>query len=451
MPLHPITFESHKDLGRAISKSISFGNNSAKGRQFCFVANDGNTYFFDDIKQLTDDEAQQSTLTFATKTGERVSLAHVKHAVENNNHEFLRNLIHNAPLIELLDRISVWNLAKTSTHISKLNPAFPIINPVITPYEDSYEESDIKKWLLFLKTSGKAPYSPSNKNKLLSKSQLIPNHALRNLIWFVLREGDKAKQQLVKEACSENDLTQETAAVVRLQQRKWLAVENRLLDEKLNLVDRIEKLETIKNVNQPILSGNSQHHFSKNIENKSKKELRTIKDDLEVKRIAAKNKAKTVSTISQKTAAIATLVTLLGLFPLLGFGMPIAIGTVIVATIVVATALGVGYAWEAKLNHDAKKFAERQDIVANQIQINSLPKLQKKLHETNAKLDEIKSYKQQKRVLFKANIEQTKKIPDRKNAMHTMLFKHDKLIKPSIGMATSESLHELQLRKKIKL
>lgn len=108
------------------------------------IATDGNTYLLGDIQELTDEEVFASDLYFVTADGAPRSIIDVRKALENQNADLLDELIHNEPLAEML----ITKLPPQPSYLSFLLDLFPVVFPVTSYLENTWEEHVIEDYLL---------------------------------------------------------------------------------------------------------------------------------------------------------------------------------------------------------------------------------------------------------------------------------------------------------------
>lgn len=105
----------------------------------------------------------------------------------------LASLIHNKPLAEAISEIYVdQNLRfRIDLPVCPLGgKKFPIIFPVITPLENTYENYNLDKWIELLKSKKQLLIYPHlNHDKTLILEQIVPNIALEQLIWTNIRQS----------------------------------------------------------------------------------------------------------------------------------------------------------------------------------------------------------------------------------------------------------------------
>lgn len=160
--------------------------------QHFLVASDGNTYLLEDIQQLSEEEAVIIQVYFSTKDGKnRLTLAQVKKMIDKKEIAELSKLIHNKPLAEALSKLDptpgrLLKVPEFNCAILKYATVFP----VLTPEEDSFEYYAIRD---YVEKRCRHPIT----NQALSPEQLLPNHALQDLINVNFQQRQNRKQELI--------------------------------------------------------------------------------------------------------------------------------------------------------------------------------------------------------------------------------------------------------------
>lgn len=174
------------------------------------VADNGNTYLLQDILALTDKEAESLGFQFLGKDHKKYSAGEIRSKTKSP-------LIKNQVLIDALLTIKMVQKAKEETKSQNLlNITFeevcPItqenfIFPVIAPSGQNFEKYNINLWLL------KNNINPVTRENL-TKKDLIPNKALKDLIWvnFVQKQAhtEFLKKEIIHEKNQENIATYQT-------------------------------------------------------------------------------------------------------------------------------------------------------------------------------------------------------------------------------------------------
>jgi len=167
------------------------------------VDTQGDTYFIDDIKRMSDDEANQSSISFLQKDGGKLTLNELKQGL-NESDAIMYQLIHNKPLVETLLAIKPEALEKNSKLPLRLKlpicpimgKFLPVLNPAITFREMAYEMYALDDWMSKKMHPESPTVEPQDENSLthpgsnflLTRQEITPNNALQQLIILHMKE-----------------------------------------------------------------------------------------------------------------------------------------------------------------------------------------------------------------------------------------------------------------------
>jgi hypothetical protein len=259
------------DLIRILNDSQIEADTAGLSRHF-LVANDGQTYLLEDIQQLSKEEAAESNISFKTKNNqEEKSLIEVWKIIRRIDKQpahlkFDIPWICNKPLAEALTTIDpspdrLLNLIPPQCFFGK--EVFPLVFPVITPQERTYEGNRIKDWLNWCTRKEKETrYPEPSNNSPLTESDLLPNVALEQLISvnFQQEQQEKKKQLLfiINEIQQERRLPTQKVKQLIQNLENWNEnyenYETHLEVMQQNLIVKMSSFQKIKNASDNIIS-----------------------------------------------------------------------------------------------------------------------------------------------------------------------------------------------------
>lgn len=191
MQLREIRFHEFADIydlaNKLINMNFKLDTSSIDqlAEQF-IVGADGNTYLLQDILALPQEDAVLSPLKFISREGKIHSLLEIQKSGSIAGLHLIRNKELASTFCKInLDPKKLLNVTTENCGIAHDSFLFPMI----TPNEDNYECDAITTWLQQKKIH---PLT----NKPLETNELLPNHALTDLIWLNIMQRQLKKRRL---------------------------------------------------------------------------------------------------------------------------------------------------------------------------------------------------------------------------------------------------------------
>lgn len=455
--LKPIRIRTRAELSQAlrlVSGYLPNGKTTRRAIQKCIVATNGDTYLLDDMALLSDADANEMELKFPTKDGKHLSVLEIRSAIQTKDRELLASLVHNAPLVHMLEKIQPFDLYKTPLMTSVLSRSMPIVSPVITVNECSHDGFDMRNWFNFHKTRSTAASEPGTVEKTLKKNQVFPNKALKDLIWFSYQQAEQDYKKLQE---NQNELNQEAIThrkIVfnKLKQKREL-LEDKLLSQRIGLEQKIESLDNLTKEQEQALQKSEHKDFISDLQGKDKATLKEKLAAIERERHQFSRRSRTIKNTLITVRAVLGFSAVFSILP----GM-ILLGPVGCFVFLIPLTLAVSCKFlelylDRRKRDKMKHFDERIELCRAQIKISHREKYENKLARVTSKLAEIKQNKKNKVVNFdfKAN---SVDAPSRQKSNVTFFQnanQHCGNSKKELAFATSESGKELILQRKVKL
>lgn len=335
MDLRPLQFQSQGDLSDAIRRIFPIRSTRKQALRTCIVATNGHTYLLEDVHSFAGDEADQ--LEFATKQGETVSIAIVKKALMDGDEEVLDNLVYNTPLVEMLEKVEPFSLYKTPLPYSDLNPNIPILFPVLTSEQVSYDYHDIKNKLRWYKSHGTTAK--------FRKKGVLSNIALQELILFCIDEAERIHASNLDSLQQgyDNELAAHEAKVDVVLSQKTTAIQARLMDIKSQAqAAQIQNLPEFHQRREKLRTDLNSEKYIRYLESKSNAEIKQKIRKIHDKQNALEQQNKNINKHVGITASALFIFGVAAMIPLMIFLTPAAGFLVFIPFVISATIVSTG-------------------------------------------------------------------------------------------------------------